>query len=90
MTSLPCGKLLLKGLVFKSLHKGVGGQFSQGLILKTTTIIINNTKTQERTGVLFVGLENGGGIVMVATKPHESHLNVERDIQISEPIIVPS
>jgi hypothetical protein len=41
-------------------------------------------------GVVFVGLENGGGIVMVATKPHESHLNVERNIQIIEPIVVPS
>jgi hypothetical protein len=41
-------------------------------------------------GVVFVGLENVGGIVMVARKPHESHLNVERDIQIIEPIVVPS
>jgi hypothetical protein len=41
-------------------------------------------------GVVFVGLENGGGTVLVATKPHESHVNVERDIQIVEPKVVPS
>jgi hypothetical protein len=40
-------------------------------------------------GVVFVGPKNGGGIVLVATKPHESHVNVERNIQTIEPIVVP-
>jgi hypothetical protein len=41
-------------------------------------------------GVVSIGLENGGGIVLVATKPHENHVNAERNIQIIEPIVVPS
>jgi hypothetical protein len=31
-------------------------------------------------GAVFFGLENGGGIVLATTKPHESHVNVEGDI----------
>jgi hypothetical protein len=41
-------------------------------------------------GVVSVGPKNGGGIVLVATKPHESHVNVERNIQTIKPIAVPS
>jgi hypothetical protein len=35
------------------------------------------TKTQERTGVVYVGPKNGGGIVMAATKPHKSHVDAK-------------
>jgi len=31
-------------------------------------------------GAVFFGPENGGGIVLATTKPHESHVNVEGDI----------
>ncbi len=91
MTSLPCIKFLLKGLVFKGLHKGVGSQLSQGIILKTTVMIINEIKkTQEKMGVVFVGLINGGGIVLATTKPHESQVNVKGNIQTIEPRAMPS
>jgi 20S proteasome alpha/beta subunit len=33
-------------------------------------IIRKSQKTQERMGVVSVGPKNGGGIVLVATKPH--------------------
>ncbi len=58
MTSLPCKKLLLKGLVFKGLHKGVGYQLNQGLILKTTTIIIKKSQKHKKERVLcMLGLK---------------------------------
>jgi hypothetical protein len=41
-------------------------------------------------GVVFVGLEIGGGIVLATTKPHESHVNAEGDIQTIEPRAMPS
>ncbi len=52
MTSLSCKKLLLKGLVFRGLHKGVGSQLSQGLILKTTTMIIKKSQKHMKGHVL--------------------------------------
>jgi hypothetical protein len=41
-------------------------------------------------GVVYVGLENGGGIVQATTKPHESHVNVEGGFQTIEPRAMPS
>jgi hypothetical protein len=41
-------------------------------------------------GVVSVGPKNGSSIVLVATKPHESLANVERNIQTIEPIVVSS
>jgi hypothetical protein len=40
--------------------------------------------------VVFIGPENGGGIVLATTKPHQNHVNVEGDIQIVEPRAMPS
>jgi hypothetical protein len=39
---------------------------------------------------VFVWPKNGGGIVLAATKPYESHVNVEGDIQIVQPRAMPS
>ncbi len=71
MTTFPCGKLLLKGLVFKGLHKGVGCQFSQGLILKTTTMIINKSQKHMKGWVLrLLGLK----MVVVLLWLPENHM----------------
>jgi hypothetical protein len=41
-------------------------------------------------GVVFVGPENGGGIVLATTKLHERHVNAKGDIQTIEPKTMPS
>jgi hypothetical protein len=91
MTSLPCKRLLLKGSVFKGLHKG------GGLPIELMPIIENHnhdrhdiTKTQEKTSVVSIGLENGGVIVMATKKPHEGNVNVQGDFEIIVTRAMPS
>jgi hypothetical protein len=39
------------------------------------------TKTKKRMGVVFIGLENGGGsIILATTKPHETMLMLKEII----------
>jgi hypothetical protein len=40
------------------------------------------TKTQERIGVVSIGLENGGVIVMAMKKPHEGNVNAQGNFLI--------
>jgi hypothetical protein len=40
------------------------------------------TKTQERISVVYVGLENGGVIIMAMKIPHEGNVNAQGDFLI--------